>query len=98
MKLNKKTGEAKQKELELWEQENIYKEAPSEGQKIISTWWVVSPKAIIGVIYTKVHLIARGFEENIRLSSPICLCETRICHYVKMKCRFWEVVLVKSVG
>ena len=29
--------EAKQKELELWEQENIYKEAPNEGQKIIST-------------------------------------------------------------
>ena len=75
-----KTEEAKQKELELWDQENVCKEVSNEGQKTIWTRWVVSSKVINDVMSTKAGLVARGFEEkedqNIVSYSPTCLHES----------------------
>ena len=46
------TEEAKQKELTSWIQVDVYKEVLNEGQKTISTCWVVSPKVVDGVMST----------------------------------------------
>ena len=46
------TEEAKQKELASWIQVDVYKELLNEGQKTISTGWVVSPKVVDGVMST----------------------------------------------
>ena len=46
------TEEAKQKELTSWIQVDVYKEVLNEGQKAISTCWVVSPKVVDGVMST----------------------------------------------
>ena len=72
------TEEAIQRELTAWEQENVYKEVPNEGQKLISLRWVFTPKVINGVMSTKARLVARGFEEEqyIRSDSPTCLRES----------------------
>ena len=58
------TEEAKQKELASWIQEDVYKEVPNDGQKTISTRWVVSPKVIDNIMSTKACLVARGFKEK----------------------------------
>ena len=46
------TEEAKQKEITSWIQVDVYKEVLNEGQKTISTFWVVSPKVVDGVMPT----------------------------------------------
>ena len=46
------TEEAKQKEITSWIQVDVYKEVLNEGQKTISTCWVVSPKVVDGVMST----------------------------------------------
>ena len=46
------TEEARQKELTSWIQVDVYKEVLNEGQKTISTFWVVSPKVVEGVMPT----------------------------------------------
>ena len=59
---------------------NVYKEAPNEGQKTISTCWVVSPKVIDDVMSTQACLVARRFTEKenqtIRSDTPTCLWES----------------------
>ena len=50
--INTETEEAKEKELASWIQVDVYKEVLNEGQKTISTCWVVSPKVVDGVMPT----------------------------------------------
>ena len=50
--INTETEEAKEKELASWIQVDVYKEVLNEGQKTISTCWVVSPKVVDGVMST----------------------------------------------
>ena len=50
--INTETEEAKQKELTSWIEVDVYKEVLNEGQKTISTCWVVSPKVVDGVMST----------------------------------------------
>ena len=50
--INTETEEAKEKELASWIQVDAYKEVLNEGQKTISTCWVVSPKVVDGVMST----------------------------------------------
>ena len=87
------TEEAKQRELTSWRQEEVYKEVPNEGQKTISTRWVITPKVINGVMSTKARLVARGFEEKeeqiIRSDSPTCLRESvRLFFSIAVSCGF----------
>ena len=87
------TEEAKQRELTSWRQEEVYKEVPNEGQKTISTRWVITTKVINGVMSTKARLVARGFEEKeeqiIRSDSPTCLRESvRLFFSIAISCGF----------
>ena len=72
---NDAISKAKDKEMENWCSNSVYEEVPNEGQKLISTRWVVTEKVKEGKTITKARLVARGFEENtssLRKDSPTC--------------------------
>ena len=56
--------EAKLRELQNWFDHKVYVEVPSDGQKYISTRWVLTEKFVNGNKTTKACLVARGFEED----------------------------------
>ena len=68
--------EAKSRELQSWFNHNVYVEVPNDGQKYISTRWVLTEKFVNGNKTTKARLVARGFEEDhlakLRTDSPTC--------------------------
>ena len=80
VKLNSETAEAKQSELNVWNQEKVHTSVPDTGQECISVRWVISPKLVDdGTWKVKARLVARGFEENvdqIPSDSPTCLKES----------------------
>ena len=59
----KKTKEAKVKELNSWKQNDICEEVDYRNQKLISTRWVLSKKMKDGKIITKARIVARSFED-----------------------------------
>lgn len=69
---------AKIKELDSWKDNGVYEEVRREGQKIISTRWIVTEKMKEGKNICKARLVARGFEEqkdeNLN-ESPTCSSE-----------------------
>ena len=65
--------EAKTKELQNWKDFGIFKEVPDQGQKNLSTRWVVTEKPLSdGQKGVKARLVARGFEEDdkVQADSP----------------------------
>ena len=68
-------NEAKQKELQQWEEMGVYKEVPDSGQECISLRWVIREKVgDKGEVNCKARLYVRDFEEeqNFRTNSPTC--------------------------
>ena len=48
---------AKQKALQSWQQNNVYTEAPNEGQHVIRIQWVITTKNVDGHDITKARLV-----------------------------------------
>ena len=67
---------AKIKELDNWKIHNVYSEVTNNGQRAISTRWVITEKFNNGERFIKARLVARGFEEDdldkLRTDSPTC--------------------------
>src|SRR5215469_16111224 len=56
--------EAKLKELESWEKNDVYEEVKYNKQKVISCRWIITEKEKNKEIITKARLVARGYEEQ----------------------------------
>ena len=57
--------EAKQKQPENWTNFGVYNEIHDQGQRTISTKWVVSERELSeGLKCVKARLVIRGFEED----------------------------------
>ena len=54
----------KKLKLQSWFDHNVYVEVPNDGQKYISTRWVLTEKSVNGNKKMKARLVARGFEED----------------------------------
>ena len=65
---------AKNKELALFHEFDVYDTVKDQGQTRISCTWVLSEKLVNGEKVTKARLVARGFEEteSIQSDSPTC--------------------------
>ena len=64
---------AKYKEIQNWQENNVYEETSDLGQSCISVRWVVTEKLKDGKTIVKARLVARGFEEEssgLRKDSP----------------------------
>jgi len=63
---------AKNKELNLLKEFQVYTEVPHQQQNAISTTWVITEKHVNNISHTKARLVARGFEEdqNFQADSP----------------------------
>jgi len=64
---------AKEKELDSWDQYDVYQEVKDEGQPRIGTNWVLTEKIINGEHGVKARLTVRGDQEdteNVRKDSP----------------------------
>ena len=66
--------DAKQKELALFEDFNVYDLVKDEGQDSISCKWVLSEKSIDGQRSVKARLVARGFEDTQDVKSDSATC------------------------
>ena len=66
--------QAKERELNSWKSQEVYKEVDNTGQTVMSLRWVITPKVINGQPSVKARLVARGFEElqDFRTDSPTC--------------------------
>ena len=69
----KEIKEAKVKELNSWEQNDVYEEVNYRNQKLISARWVLNGKVKDGKSITKARLVACGFEERKNDTSMIDL-------------------------
>jgi hypothetical protein len=71
---------AKIKEIENWENNQVFEEVSYVNQHVISTRWVISTKEKAGSFVTKARLVARGFEDDAvtkeGVDSPTCSKET----------------------
>ena len=70
-----KVKEAKDKELQNWNDNDVYVEVDDIGQESISVRWVITEKIVKDEKVIKARLVARGFEEDsLRLTkdSPTC--------------------------
>ena len=84
--------EAKEKELESWRENEVYEEVEDEGQKYISTRWLVTEKIKEGEKICKARLVARGFEEEMEeweKDAPTCNAETLKFCLAVMKLKRW---------
>ena len=67
---------AKHVEMESWKQNEVYQEVPNQGQKFVTTRWVLTEK-VDG--RKKARLVAWGFQEDqsaLTLESPTCARES----------------------
>ena len=61
---------AKEQELQNWSNFDVYKEIQDNGQKALSTRWVVTEKPLPeGKMSVKARLVVRGFEEEEKVQS-----------------------------
>ena len=61
--------QAKQVELQNWKDMEVYEEIKDQGQKVISTRWVITEKICEGQKGAKACLVARGFEDEDQIPS-----------------------------
>lgn len=103
---DEKTMEAKRKEIENWQENEVFEEVEWEGQPTISVRWVVTEKHSKEGKIIKARLVARGFEEeleeNIVTESPTCskevlrlalaimLMKEWTCHTIDIKAAFLQ--------
>ena len=65
--------------MQSWRENDVYEEVEDEGQKAISTRWIVTEKIKEGEKICKARLVARGFEEEMpewEKDAPTCNSET----------------------
>lgn len=89
---NNSVREAKEKELKNWRDNNVYEEVNDEGQKAISTRWVITEKVKEGETICKARLVARGFEEEMpewEKDAPTCSAETLKFCLTVIKLKKW---------
>ena len=76
---DEKIRKAKRKEIQSWEENGVFEEVMDDGQKAISTRWIITEKLKKEGKICKARLVARGFEEeeiNKELDAPTCRVET----------------------
>ena len=56
--------QAKQVELKNWKDIEVYEEIKDQGQKVISTRWMITEKICEGQKEAKARLVSRGFEDE----------------------------------
>ena len=61
--------QAKQVELQNWKDMEVYEEIKDQGQKVISTRWVITEKICEGQKGAKARLVACGFEDEDQVPS-----------------------------
>ena len=61
--------QAKQVELQNWKYVEVYEEMEVQGQKVISTRWVITKKICEAQKGAKAHLIVHGFEDEDQVPS-----------------------------
>ena len=61
--------QAKQVELQTWTDMKVHEEIKDQGQKVISTRWVITEKICEGQKGAKARLVARGFEDEDQVPS-----------------------------
>ena len=61
--------QAKQVELQNWKDMEVYEEVEDQGQKVISTRWVITEKICEGQKGAKARLVSRGFEDEDQVPS-----------------------------
>ena len=85
---------AKQKEIQIWQQNNVYTEVPNEGQHVISSRWVIKTKKVDGHDITKARLATRGFEDDKiqhrQTDSPTCSKESQRITLALIAASQWE--------
>ena len=85
---------AKQKEIQSWQQNNVYTEVPNEGQHVISSRWVIKTKKVDGHDITKARLATRGFEDDKiqhrQTDSPTCSKESQRITLALIAASQWE--------
>ena len=67
--------EEKRKEIRNWIDNEVFEEVEDQGQKSISTRWIITQKVKAGATVLKARLVARGFEEelcDVPVDSPTC--------------------------
>ena len=69
-----KVMDAKEREIDNFHENNVFKEVDDVGQQTISCRWVYTEKEKDGETVLKARLVARGFEEDFkeRTDSPTC--------------------------
>ena len=90
---NNQVSDAKEKELQSWRENNVFEEVNDEGQKAISTRWIVTEKVKEGEKICKARLVARGFEEEIaewEKDAPTCNAETLKFCLAVIKLKRWN--------
>ena len=90
---NNQVSAAKEKELQSWRENNVFEEVNDEGQKAISTRWIVTEKVKEGEKICKARLVARGFEEEIaewEKDAPTCNAETLKFCLAVIKLKQWN--------
>ena len=83
---------AKEKEIQNWKDNDVYKEVDDVGQKITTSRWVITKKVKDGIAQIKARLVARGFEEDtdgLRKDSPTCSKETVRILFATAASRGW---------
>ena len=55
---------AKYKEIQNWQENNVYEETSDLGQSCISMRWVITEKLKDGKTVVQARLVAKGFEEE----------------------------------
>ena len=76
---NDAVNNAKDEEMENWIKNKVFEEVDNQGQKLLTTRWVVTQNEKEGNTITKARLVVRGFEENtecLRKDSPTSAKET----------------------
>ena len=85
---------AKQKELQSWQQNNVYTEVLNERQHVMSSRWVITTKKIDGHDITKSRLVPRGFEDykvqQRQTDSPTCSKESQRLALALIAAFQWE--------
>lgn len=83
---------AKKIELKNWHDFNVYTEVQNQGQKTISTTWVITEKVKNNQKVVKARLVARGFEEDlaINVDSPTASKSTMRVFFAIVGMKQWE--------
>ena len=72
---NDECMKAKRAEMKNWIDNDVFEEVENQGQKAISTRWIITQKIKSGTQVIKARLVARGFEEeliDVPIDSPTC--------------------------